>query len=188
MTGRLDEDLAAFLQVVDGVGGRRAGAVGDERAGRARRDGAVPGLPAGEQVIHDAGALGLGQELRPEPDQAARRNPELHADAAAPVVHHLRHRAAAHPDLGDDDALKLLGDVDDELLDRLHDLAVDLFRHDVRPGHLQLESFAPHHLDEDRELQLAAPEHLHLLGRVGRLNADRHVAEQLTVEPILDLA
>ena len=91
-------------------------------------------------------------------------------------------------DLGDDDALKLLGDVDDELLDRLHHLAVDLFRHDVRPGHLQLESFAPHHLDEDRELQLASPEHLHLLGESVGSTRIEHVAEQLTVEPILDLA
>ena len=34
---RVDEDLAALLQVEDRVGGRDAGAVGDQRAVRARR-------------------------------------------------------------------------------------------------------------------------------------------------------
>ena len=148
----------------------------------------MPRLPAGEQVVHDAGALGLGQELRAEPDQPARRDPELQPDAAAAVVDHLGHRAAPHADLRDDHALELLGDVDDQILDRLHHLAVDLLRHDVGARDLQLEAFAPHHLDQDRQLQLAAAEHLHLLGRVGRLDPDRHVAEQLAFEPILDLA
>ena len=71
------------------------GPVGHQRSGGARWDGAVPGLPAGKQVVHDAGALGVGQELRAEADQPARRNPEFQAHAAAAVVHHLRHRAFA---------------------------------------------------------------------------------------------
>ena len=62
--------------------------------------------------------------------------------------------------------------------------AVDLLGDDVGPRHLQLEAFAAHHLDQDRQLQLAAADDLHLLGRVGRLDADRHVAEQLPVEAI----
>ena len=147
----------------------------------------MPGLPAGKQVVHDAGALGFGQELRPEADQPARRDPELEPDAAAAVIHHLRHRAAAGAHLRDDDALEFLGDVDDEILDRLHDLAVDFLGDDVGARHLQLEAFAAHHLDQDRELQLAAAEHLHLLGRFGRLDPDRDVAEQLALETILDL-
>ena len=57
----------------------------------------MPRLPASEDVVHEAGAAGLGQELRPEADQAARRNAELEPDAAAAVVDHLRHRAAALP-------------------------------------------------------------------------------------------
>ena len=50
---------------------------------------------------------------------------------------------------------------------------------DLRPRHLQLEALAPHHLDQDRQLQLAAADDLHLLRRVGILDAERHVAEQL---------
>ena len=66
--------------------------------------------------------------------------------------------------------------------------AVDLLRHDVGPRHLQLEAFAPHHLDQDRQLQLAAADDLHLLGRVGVLDAQRDVAEQLLLEPIAQVA
>ena len=64
--------------------------------------------------------------------------------------------AAPRAELRDDDALELLGDVDDELLDRLHRAAVDLPRDDLGPRHLQLVALAPHHLDQDRQLQLAA--------------------------------
>ena len=91
-------------------------------------------------------------------------------------------------DLRDDDALMILGHVDDQLLDRLDRLAVDLLGDDVRTRDLDLEPFAPHHLDQNRQLQLAAADDLHLLGRVGRLDADRHVAEQLAVQPILAAA
>ena len=121
---RLDEDLPALLQVGDRVGRGDARPVGHQGAGRARRDRAVPRLPAGEQVVHDAGAPRVGQKLRAEADEPARGNPELHAHAAAAVVHHLRHRALAAADLRDDHALKILRHVDDEVLDRLDPLAV----------------------------------------------------------------
>ena len=49
---------------------------------------------------------------------------ELEPHAAAAVVHHLGHHALALADLRDDDALMILRHVDDQLLDRLDDLAV----------------------------------------------------------------
>ena len=66
-------------------------------------------------------------------------------------------------------------------------LPLTLLGHDVGARDLELEALAAHHLDQDRQLQLAAAEHLHLLRRVGRLDPDRDVAEQLAIEPILDL-
>jgi hypothetical protein len=51
-----------------------------------------------------------------------------------------------------------------------------------------LETLAAHHLDQNRELQLAAADDFDLLRRVGRLETDRHVAQQLLVESILQLA
>ena len=68
--------------------------------------------------------------------------------------------AAADADLRDDHALIFLGDVDDEILDRLHHRAVDFRDDDLRARDLQLVALAAHHLDEDRELQLAAADRL----------------------------
>ena len=196
---RLEENLAALLQVVDRVGGRRARAIGDQRAGGARRNRAVPRLPAREDVVHDAGALGVGHELRAEADQAARRNPELEPHAAATargapratrggIGDHFRHDALALADLRDHHALVILGHVDHQLLDRLDGLPAEGLRDDVGARHLQLEALAPHHLDQDRQLQLAAADDLHLLRRIGRLEPDRDVAEQLAIEAVADLA
>ena len=64
---------------------------------------------------------------------------------------------------------------------------LDLLGDDVGTRDLQLVALAPHHLDQNRQLQLAAAEHFHLLRRVGRLDPDGDVAEQLLVEAILDL-
>jgi hypothetical protein len=100
-------------------------------------------------VIHDACAFGFRQKLRTEADEPSRGNAEFHPNAPAAVIHHLRHRAAPDAYLRDHDALKLLGDIDDQIFDWLHDLTVDFFRDDIGPGDLQLESFAPHHLDQD---------------------------------------
>src|SRR5438045_1596793 len=47
---------------------------------------------------------------------------------------------------------------------------------------------ATHDLDQDRQLQLAASLHLPGVGPLCRQDADRHVADQLLVEPVLDLA
>ena len=124
-------------------------------------------------MVHDAGALGLGQELRAEADQAARRDAELDAHAAAAVIHHVGHDAAAHAAARDHDALVILGDVDHEILNRLHAHAVDLLDDDLGPRHLQLEPFAAHHLDQNRELQFTAAETLNCSGvSVGSTRSD----------------
>ena len=78
----LDEERAALLQRVQGEGRRAPGAVGHERAGRARAQVARPRLPAVEDVVQEAGAAGLGEELGAEADQPARRDEVLHAHPA----------------------------------------------------------------------------------------------------------
>src|SRR5438874_2466892 len=82
--------------------------VGDQRAIGARRNRAVPRLPAREDVIHDPGALRVGHELRTESDQASRRDPKLQPHTSAAVVHQLRHHAFSLAYLRDDDALMIL--------------------------------------------------------------------------------
>src|SRR6185503_11907801 len=49
-------------------------------------------------------------------------------------------------------------------------------------------SLAPHQLDQDRELQLASPLHLPRIRARRREDAQRHVADELRVEPLLHLA
>ena len=59
---------------------------------------------------------------------------------------------------------------------------------DVRLADCHLEALAAHHLDEDRELQLAAALDLEGVRAVGRHDAQRNVADQLLAQPVLDLA
>ena len=116
-------------------------------------------------------------------------NAELEPHAAAAVVDHLRHHAArARPTCAMTTPWKSSGtSMTRSSTGSIAD-AVDLLGDDLGPRDLQLEAFAPHHLDQDRQLQLAAADHLHLLGRVGVLDAERHVAEQLLVEAIAQIA
>ena len=59
---------------------------------------------------------------------------------------------------------------------------------DLRARGGQLEALAPHLLDEDGQLELAAAADLERVARLGRADLDRDVAEDLPLEPGLDLA
>src|SRR4029434_4935260 len=157
------ENLATLLQVVNRIGRRHPSSVGRERTSRSRGNRAMPRLPPAEDVIHDPGPFRIGQELRPEADETARRNPKFETDTAASVVHHLCRNAAPCPRLRDDDSLKFLGYVDDEIFDGLHLHAVVSPGHVLRTRYLQFVPLPPHHLDENRQLQFAATDDLHLL-------------------------
>ncbi len=86
------------------------------------------------------------------------------------------------------DADVLLRNVDRHPLDRLGAHAVDLASDDLRLADGQLESLAPHQLDEHGQRELAAALDLPDVGAVGLVDAQRDVADQLAVEPRLDLA
>ena len=143
----------------------------------------MPWLPAIEDVVDEAGAARLGQELRAEADQAARRDQVLHPHPARPVVDHLLQPPLAQREQLRDHADVVLGDVDAHALDRLVDLAVDLARDDLGLADRQLEALAAHQLDQNGQLQLAAALHLPGVGPLGRVDAQRDVADQLTLEP-----
>src|SRR5271166_6156536 len=70
LLARTDEQSPPLLQGHQRVAHRLAGAVGHQRAARTCQQLARPGLPAIEDVVHDAGPAGLGEELGAEPDQA----------------------------------------------------------------------------------------------------------------------
>ena len=186
--GGLDEEHAALLQRRHGVRRRRTGAVGDQRAVVARADLAGPRVVALGDVVGDAGAAGLGEELGAEADQAARGDDEVHPDPAGAVVGHALHAALAGREELGDRAEVLLGGVDGEPLEGLVHLAVDLAGDDLRLADGELEALAAHLLDEDRQRQLAAALDLPGVGTLGRQDAQRHVADELGVEAVLDQA
>ena len=151
-----DEHRPALLQVHQRELRRGAAAVGDERAGRPRAQLARPRLPAVEDVVEQAGAARLGEELGAEADQAARGHEVLHPHPAGAVVDHLLEPALAQREQLRDHADVVVGHVDRQPLDRLVRLAVDLAREHLRLADGELEALAAHQLDEHGELQLAA--------------------------------
>ena len=163
-------------------------AVGHQRAVVARADLAGPGVVALGDVVGDAGAAGLGEELGAEADQAARGDDEVHPDPAGAVVGHALHAALAGGEELGDRAEVLLRGVDGEALEGLVDLAVDLAGDHLRLADGELEALAAHLLDEDRQRQLAAALDLPGVGALGRQDAQRHVADELGVEAVLDQA
>ena len=62
---------------------------------------------------------------------------------------------------------------------RLELLAVFVAHDDFGLADHQLEAFAAHGFDQNRELQFAAAEHAERFGRVGVFDADGNVGEQL---------
>jgi hypothetical protein len=71
-------------------------------------------------------------------------------------------------------------------LDGLVHLAVDLVGEHHRLADGELEALASHLLDQDRELEFTASLDLPRVRPFGRQHADRHVADQFGVEPVLD--
>src|SRR5690554_2314753 len=185
--GGLDEERAALLEVDHREGSDLALAVRDERAGAARLDRAGPRLVAVRDRRRDARAAGLGEELGAEADEAARWHDELHADPARAVVGHGLHAALALREQLGDGAEILLGNVDRHVLHGLVNLAVHLPRDDLRLADRELETLAAHLLDEDRERELAAALHLPGVRSLRGEHAQRDVADELGVEPVLDL-
>jgi hypothetical protein len=66
--------------------------------------------------------------------------------------------------------------------------AVDLAGDDLGLAHGELEALAAHHLDQHRQLQLAAALHLPRVGALGLQHADGDVADRARVEAVLDQA
>ena len=148
----------------------------------------MPRLVSVEHVVEQAGSSGLGEELRTEADEPARRDDVVHAHPAGAVVHHLLHAALAQRHELGDNAEVVLRDVDRQSLHRLVLLAVDDLRDDLGLADGELEILTAHHLDEDRELKLAAALDLPGVGALGVVHANRDVADELLLETLLDHA
>ena len=78
--------------------------------------------------------------------------------------------------------------VDGQLLDRLHQLAVDALGDDLGLADHEFEAFAPHHLDQDRKLQFAASHHFEGIGAVGVFHAQGNVGQQFFLQALAQIA
>ena len=142
-----DEEAAAVLQLVDGVGVSRAAFHGDERAVGTTLDVAFPGLVLEEAVGHYGLAGAGGEDVVAQADDAAAGDDELHVRAVVLRCHVYQVALAAGYHV---DHLRgiFLGDVDGEQLDGLALYAVDFFDDDLGLAHLQLVALAAHGLDK----------------------------------------
>src|ERR1035437_3917413 len=129
---------------------------------RLRRRGGSRRMPssAGEERVHYGGAAGIGEDRAAQADQAAGGHMKFQAHTAGAVVDHLDHLALAGAELLDHHAQETLRAIDDQGFHRLAELVVDGARQDLGLADGQFVAFAPHHLDEDGELQFAAAHHL----------------------------
>ena len=68
----------------------------------------------------------------------------------------------------------------------MHPSRTVFFRDDLGLRNLDLVTFATHHFDQDRELQLAASRDLELFGRLGLFYPQGNVAKQFAVgQPLI---
>ena len=143
-----------------------------------------------EQAVHDRRAAGVGQQLALIADQAAGRRVEHQPQAVAAGRAHLDHLGLALAHLLHDDAGILLVDVD-RRLPRSAPAArrcSSFGQHDARARHRELEAFAAHGLDQDRELQFAAAGDFHRILVGGLDHAQRDVAFGLLQQAVADHA
>ena len=155
LLARLDEGEATLLRVGESEGENVSRAGRHHRAVALLPEVARPGTVAEEQRAHDPGAAGDRQEGVPEADQATGRDCVVEPDAGL-CIGDLDHLAAAPAEGLADRAQVLLGDVDGEVLEWFHKLAVDLLGDDLGTGDLELVALPPHGLDQHREVELAA--------------------------------
>src|SRR5205085_3906776 len=121
-------------------------------------------------------------------DETARRRVELKPHAPRAVIDHLRHLPFAPAQRFGHHTDELFWAINHHLLNRLVGHAVTHARDHFRLRDLSFITFAPHHLDQDRQLQFAAPRNFELIGRVGRFNADRDVAQHFTIKALAQLS
>src|SRR5215210_5337575 len=183
---RRDEEAAALLKFPDRVREGTSGLRCHQAAVLTRLEVARPRRVAVEDVAHDALALRHRQELRAKAEQGARGDLELRPGARALRLHvdELALAAGEHPDQGRGE---LLGHVDHQVLDRLVFLTIDLAHDDLRRCHLHLVTLAAHGLQQDRQVQLAAPGDLELVG-AQLLDTQGHVGLHLSHKALAQVA
>ena len=182
---RPHEQRAAFLQVHQCVTGGNADTIGNQAAVGTSTNFAKPGRPTVEDVVDDSRSSRFCEELGAEPNEPTGRNEVFKANPARAMVDHLFHATFSQCEQLRDDTEEVFRHVDADALDRLVHLAVDFAGHDAGFADRELEAFAAHHLNEDRELELATPLYFPLVRTINIDDPQTHVADELLVESCL---
>ena len=182
------QQSAALLRVEQAVGDGLAGLKADQRTGGAVGDHASPDVVAVKDLVDDALAVGIGQELVAVAEQAAAGHPELQTHTVRAQGLHLLQDGLALAQTGHDGTLILGGHVDDDMLHGLVGLAVDHLGQNVRGRDLQLIAFTAHGLDEDGQMHLATAHDTEGIGGGGILHLQSDVLQQLFLQTVTDLA
>ncbi len=182
-----DEHAAAFLQVEQGVGYGFSLLIAHEHAVVAVGDIALDRGEAVENMADQPVAAGECHELALETDQAAGRDAILQARTAIAVDDHVGELGAPGSQRFHDGALIVLLDVDGEGFIGLQNLAVDDLRQHLWTGDRELVSLAPHVLDQNRQMQLAAAGDTEHIGLFRIVDTQGDVALQLAIQALADL-
>ena len=187
MVARFDEEGAAVLQLADTVGCCLARLFGYEGTVLVVVHIALPRLELEEAVGDDGLAVGGGEERVAQANDAARGNGEVKLHAVTLGIDGA-HLAFAAGDDVDDLGAELLGHQHRELLNRFAFLTIYLPDNHLGLTHLQLVALAAHGLDEDAEVQDAAPINEQGIGRGSLFHTQGQVFLQLFEEAVAQVA
>jgi len=170
-----------------GIGGGLTRPVGHERPRHPLWNCAGPGLIPLKKGVHHTGPFRIRQEMGPETDQAAGRNDKLQVHPAASLVDQVDQPAFARRKLLGQNPDEFLRGIDEETLDRFENPLALLARDHMGFGNHELIPLAAHGLDQDSHLQFAPPAHLEGVGPLRRLHPERHILENLPLQPLLEV-
>ena len=178
---------AALLGVEQTVSDGIAGIKADQGAAGTGGNGAAPFFVTIKNGVHDAFAVGVGQELAAVAKQAAAGHTELQTGT---VVHHLHvHQdGLAGAQSGHNVALIGFRHVNHNALHGLHGLAVLLMGQNMRGADLQLVTFAAHGLNQDGQVHFATAHYAEGIVGGGIFHTQGNVLQQLALQAVTDLA
>src|SRR5229473_3768476 len=152
LNARSHEKLSALLQSPQSVRGGNTCAVRDQRSGEPMRNFPLPFGITIEQGIHHNRSPRISKQLAAQADQPSAGHAKFNAYSPIAVVVHVYHLALARAQLFHHNSHKAFRHIYSEMLDGLHQLAVNPFGDDLRFAHHQFVTFTPHHLDQDGKL------------------------------------
>ena len=155
---RLDEETAAVLQMVDGIGVGITALQGNEGAVYASVYVALIRLVFLEAMGDDGLALTGREHVCAQANNAARRDEELDVDALSLTLHACHFALAARHHINHL-RRKLFGHVNRHLLDGLALHAIYFLIYDLRLTDLQFVTLATHGFDENGQMQDAPTRH-----------------------------